>query len=54
MLELSAEGYYRQTQNNLTYKPGADFFLSQFIENEITQAQGKATVLNSACAKTGQ
>jgi hypothetical protein len=42
MLELSAEGYYRQTRNNLTYKPGADFFLSQFIENEITQAQGKA------------
>ena len=41
-LELSAEGYYRQTQNNLTYKPGADFFLTPFIENEITQAKGKA------------
>ena len=41
-LEFSIEGYYRRTENNLTYRPGADFFLSEFIENEITQAEGKS------------
>ena len=41
-LEFSIEGYYRKTENNLTYRPGADFFLSEFIENEITQAEGKS------------
>ncbi|MDA8948501.1 TonB-dependent receptor [Flavobacteriaceae bacterium] len=41
-LEVSLEGYYRKTDNNLTYKPGADFFLSEFIEKEITQAEGKS------------
>lgn len=41
-LEFSLEGYYRKTENNLTYKPGADFFLAEFIEKEITQAEGKS------------
>src|SRR5690606_18917527 len=41
-LELGIEGYYRSTQNNLTYKPGADFFLAEFIERDVVQAQGKA------------
>jgi hypothetical protein len=40
--EFSIEGYYRNTENNLTYRPGANFFLSEFIENEITQAEGKS------------
>ena len=41
-LELSAEGYYRSTKNNLTYKPGADFFLEQYPENDLIQIDGKA------------
>lgn len=41
-IEISTEGYYRKTDNNLTYKPGADFFLSEFLEREVTQAEGKA------------
>ena len=40
-LEISSEGYYRKTNNNLTFKPGADFFLSKFLEREVTQARGK-------------
>jgi hypothetical protein len=41
-LETSSEGYFRKTNNNLTFKPGADFFLSKFLEREVTQARGKA------------
>lgn len=41
-LELSVEGYYRDTENNLTYKPGADFFLEEFLERDVVQAKGKA------------
>ena len=41
-IQLSAEGYYRDIQNTLTYKPGADFFLSEFIEKDIVQGQGQA------------
>ncbi len=40
-IEISSEGYYRKTNNNLTFKPGADFFLSEFLEREVTQARGK-------------
>jgi len=41
-LEFSAESYFRNTQNTLTYKPGADFFLAEFIEREVTQGKGRA------------
>ncbi len=41
-IELGAEGYYRLSENNLTYKPGADFFLQEFLERDIVQAEGKA------------
>jgi hypothetical protein len=51
-LELSAEGYYRKTDNNLTYRPGANFFLAEFIENEITQAEGKSYGLELSLRKT--
>ena len=50
--EFSAEGYYRKTENNLTYRPGADFFLSRFIENEITQAEGKSYGVELSLRKT--
>jgi len=40
--EVSLEGYYRDTRNVLTYKPGADFFLEEFLEKDVVQGQGKA------------
>jgi len=41
-IEFSAEGYYRDIQNTLTYKPGADFFLSEFVEKDVIQGDGRA------------
>ena len=41
-IEMSIEGYYRISENNLTYKPGADFFLEEFIERDVVQGEGKA------------
>ncbi len=41
-IEVSLEGYYRDTENNLTYKPGADFFLEEAIDRFIVQGKGKA------------
>ena len=40
-IALSLEGYYRDILNVLDYKPGADFFLQQFIEREVIQGKGK-------------
>lgn len=41
-IEMGLEGYYRDTKNVLTYKPGADFFLEEFIERDVVQGVGKA------------
>lgn len=41
-IELGLEGYYRESENNLTYKPGADFFLEEFLERDVVQAKGQA------------
>lgn len=41
-IELGLEGYFRTSDNNLTYKPGADFFLQEYLERDIVQAEGKA------------
>jgi len=41
-VEIGVEGYYRDTKNNLTYKPGADFFLEKFLERDVVQADGEA------------
>lgn len=41
-IEVSLEGYFRKTENNLTYKPGADFFLQEFLELDVVQGEGKA------------
>ena len=38
---LSVEAYYRSISNVLDYKPGADFFLQPFIEQEIVQGEGR-------------
>lgn len=41
-IEIGIEGYYRAIRNNLTYKPGADFFLQEFLEQDVVQGDGKA------------
>jgi hypothetical protein len=41
-IEIGLEGYYRSSKNNLTYKPGADFFLEEFIERDVVTATGEA------------
>ncbi len=41
-IEFSIEAYYRDTQNILTYRPGADFFLEEFIEQDVVQGKGEA------------
>ena len=41
-IEVGVEGYYRASENNLTYKPGADFFLEEFLERDVVQAVGEA------------
>ena len=51
-IQLSAEGYYRDIENTLTYKPGADFFLSEFIERDIVQGQGQAYGIEFSFKKT--
>lgn len=49
--EISVEGYYRQTQNILDYKPGADFALQQYLETEILTGKNKAYGLEIMAAK---
>ncbi|PXY45307.1 TonB-dependent receptor [Flavobacterium hydrophilum] len=41
-LELSLEGYYKNSKNILDYKVGADLLLNENIETELLQGQGKA------------
>lgn len=41
-IEVAVEGYYRDIQNTLTYKPGADFFLQEFLEQDVVQGIGEA------------
>lgn len=41
-IEIGIEGYYRISENNLNYKTGADFFLEEFIEQDVVQGEGKA------------
>ena len=41
-IELGIEGYYRTSDNNLTYKPGADFFLEEHLHRDVVQAEGEA------------
>ncbi len=41
-VEIGVEAYYRDIQNILTYKPGADFFLEEFLDQFVVQGQGRA------------
>ena len=40
--ELSLEGYYKRSRNNLDFKVGADLLLNETIETEVLQGEGKA------------
>lgn len=40
--EISLEGYYRNINNLLEYKPGAEFFLNPTVETALIQGQGRA------------
>ena len=40
--ELSLEGYYRDIDNLLEYRPGADFFLNPTVETDLIQGRGIA------------
>lgn len=40
--ELSLEGYYKKSNNNLDFKVGADLLLNETIETEVLQGEGKA------------
>lgn len=40
--ELSLEGYYKRSNNNLDFKVGADLLLNEAIETEVIQGEGKA------------
>lgn len=42
LFEFSIESYYREVQNTLTYKPGANFFLGNTINRDVVQGQGRA------------
>lgn len=41
-LELSVEAYYKQMQNLLDYKGGAELILNHHIETDVINAEGKA------------
>ncbi|MEQ8573936.1 MAG: TonB-dependent receptor, partial [Fulvivirga sp.] len=41
-LELSVESYYKDLQNLLDYKIGADLVLNQNLETEVIQGEGRA------------
>ena len=50
-LEFSAESYYRDSENTLSYKPGANFFLSDFVERDIIQGKGRTYGIEIALKK---
>ncbi|MCP3930773.1 MAG: TonB-dependent receptor [Bacteroidetes bacterium] len=41
-IALSLEAYFRDIDNVLDYKPGADFFLQKFIERDVVQGKGRS------------
>lgn len=41
-IEISLEGYYRKSRNNMAYKAGADFFLEPYLQREVIQGEGAA------------
>jgi len=50
--ELSIEGYYKTSKNILDYKVGAQLLLSETIETEILQGEGRAYGIEFLLRKT--
>ena len=42
MFEVSLEGYYKELDNVLDFKTGADLFLNENVETEVLQGDGRA------------
>ncbi len=42
MFEVSLEGYYKEMDNVLDFKTGADLFLNENVETEVLQGDGQA------------
>ena len=40
--EVSVEGYYRKTQNQLDYIDGADLLINRYLEGDLLSGQGRA------------
>jgi len=51
-LELSLEGYFKKSKNFLDYKVGADLLLSENIETQLLQGEGKAYGVEFLIKKT--
>ncbi len=49
--ELSAEAYWRTTQNVIDYKPGADFLLQPYPETQLLSGKSKAYGLEMMLSK---
>jgi hypothetical protein len=49
--EISAEAYWRTTQNVIDYKPGADFLLQPYPETQLLSGQSKAYGLEVMLSK---
>jgi hypothetical protein len=49
--EFSAEGYFRQTDRVLDYRPGARFLLKDFPETELLQGQNQSYGLETMITK---
>jgi len=49
--EISAEAYYRSTENILDYKPGADFLLQPYPETQLLSGRSKAYGLEVMLSK---
>jgi hypothetical protein len=42
MYELSLEGYYRKTQNQIDYIDGADLLINRYLEGDLLSGEGRA------------
>lgn len=49
--EVSLEGYYRNANNIIDYKPGADFLLQRFPETQLIQGRNKSYGLEAMLSK---
>ena len=53
-LELSLEGYFKQIDDMVDYKAGAELLLNENLETELVNGEGRAYGLEFMMKKTGQ